>query len=79
MFQLIKCSGTNVQVTNEINNISYLTKSGGNFIYQHADKMDMNENWQFLKCWKTGILTELCATNCALFLTTYAGIFYSSS
>lgn len=48
-------------------------------MYQHADKMDINENWQFLKCWEIEILTELCATNCARFLTTYAGIFYSSS
>lgn len=79
MFQLVKYSGTNVQVTNETNNIFLFNKNLGRLIYQHIDKMDINENWQFLKCWKTGILTELCATNCALFLTTYAGIFYSSS
>lgn len=42
---------------------SYLTTPGKNFIYQHVDKMDISENWQFFKCWKTGILTEfLC--NC---------------
>ena len=38
-------SGTDVQVTNESNNISLL-KEWEEF-YQHVDKMDINENFKF--------------------------------
>lgn len=42
---------------NETNSI-FLLKAWKNFIYQLVDKMNINENWQFLKHWKTGVLTE---------------------
>lgn len=38
-------SGTDVQVTNETNNI-FLLKEWEEF-YQHVDKMDINENFKF--------------------------------
>lgn len=76
MFQLIKYSGTNVQVTDETGNILFKKSLKKNFIYQHIDEVDINENWQFLKCQKTGILTEFVYNLlCKYFLTTYASMF----
>lgn len=58
VFHLIKYSATNVQVTSETNNILLLKKLGRNVIYQHVDKMNMDEYSQFLNHWKTGVITE---------------------
>lgn len=57
---------------------SYLTTPGKNFIYQHVDKMDISENQQFFKGWKTGILTEFLCNCVSTFLITCVGMFYST-
>lgn len=55
-------SGTDVQVTNETNNI-FLLKEWEEF-YQHVDKMDINENFKFWNAGKLEFWLILYATNC---------------